>query len=60
MNEIGSNFRLFADDTSLYILVVNPQPSTETLNADLEKVSAWAKTWLVSFHLLKTVSYYYS
>ena len=34
----------------------NPQTSAETLNADLEKVSAWAKTWLVSFNPLKTES----
>ena len=56
MNDIGSNIRLFADDTSLYIIVDNPQTSAETLNADLEKVSAWAKTWLVSFNPLKTES----
>ena len=56
VNDIGSNIRLFADDTSLYIIVDNPQTSAETLNADLEKVSAWAKTWLVSFNPLKTES----
>ena len=56
VNDIGSNIRLFADDTSLYIKVDNPQTSAETLNADLEKVSAWAKTWLVSFNPLKTES----
>ena len=56
MNDIGSNIRLFADDTSLYIIVDNPQTSAEILNADLEKVSAWAKTWLVSFNPLKTES----
>ena len=44
VNDIGSNIRLFAYDTSLYIIVDNPQTSAETLNADLEKVSAWAKT----------------
>ena len=56
VNDIGSNIRLFADDTSLYIIVDNPQTSSETLNADLEKVSALAKTWLVSFNPLKTES----
>ena len=56
VNDIGSNIRLFADDISLYIIVDNPQTSADTLNANLEKVSAWAKTWLVSFNPLKTES----
>ena len=48
VNDTGSNIRLFADDTS--------QTSAGTLTADLEKASAWAKTWLVSFNPLKTES----
>ena len=50
VNDIGSNIRLFADDTSLNIIVDNPQTSAETLNADLEKVSAWPR--LDWFHLI--------
>ena len=33
--EIGSNIRLFADDTSLYIIVEKPITSTVCLNSDL-------------------------
>ena len=33
--EIGSNIRLFADDTSLYIIVENPITSAVCLNSDL-------------------------
>ena len=32
VTEIRSNIRLFADDTSLYIIVDNPDAAAETLN----------------------------
>ena len=56
VNDIGSNIRLFADDTSLYIIVDNPLRSAELLNADLEKISLWSNTWLVTFNPAKTES----
>ena len=56
VNDIGSNIRLFADDTSVYIIVDNPLRSAELLNADLEKISLWANTWLVTFNPAKTES----
>ena len=34
---IGSNIRLFADDTSLFIIVESPDTATEFLNLDIEK-----------------------
>ena len=34
---IGSNIRLFADDTSVSIIVENPDMAAELLNMDLEK-----------------------
>ena len=42
VNEIGSNIRLFAGDTSLYIIVENPHSSALLLNSDLQKISEWA------------------
>ena len=39
----------FADDTSLYIIVENPDAAAEILNTDLNKISKWAKSWLVKF-----------
>ena len=54
--DIGSNIRLFADDTSLFIIVENPDTAAELLNLDLEKIITWAKTWLVSFNPKKTES----
>ena len=56
VKDIGSNIRLFADDTSLYIVVEDPTLAAELLNADMEKVARWAKQWLVSFNPLKTES----
>ena len=35
---IDSNIRLFADDTSLYMIVDNPAATAELLNLDLEKI----------------------
>ena len=50
MNEIGSNIRLFADDTSLFIIVENPYEAAMVLNSDLLKISRWANLWLVKFN----------
>ncbi|MCG8034058.1 MAG: reverse transcriptase family protein [Candidatus Thiodiazotropha taylori] len=52
--EIGSNIRLFADDTSLYIVVENPSTAADCLNTDLVRITNWAATWLVSFNPVKT------
>ena len=55
MTEIGSSICLFADDTSLFIIVDNPDITAEILNADLEKkIAKWAEAWLVKFNPLKT------
>ena len=56
VTDIGSNIRLFADDTGLFIVVENPNTAAELLNLDLEKNMTWAKTWLVSFNPKKTES----
>ena len=39
VEDINSSIRLFADDTSLYIIVDDAIQAAETLNLDLEKVS---------------------
>ena len=56
VSEIGSNIRLFADDTSLYIIVENPITYAVCLNSDLSKISIWANNWLVDFNLMKIES----
>ena len=37
VKDIKSNIRLFADDTSLFLVVENPLSAAEILNSDLEK-----------------------
>ena len=55
--DIGSNIRLFADDTSLYIIVDDPVAASGCLNTDLQKITRWAATWLVSFNPIKTEAF---
>ena len=50
VTEIGSNIRLFADSTSLFIIVENPNVAAEIINSDLLKISRWANIWLVKFN----------
>jgi hypothetical protein len=35
--------KLFADDTSLYLIVDDPQETAQILNDDLVKLHAWSK-----------------
>ena len=56
VKDIHANIRLFADDTSLYVVVDNPVNAAAILNSDLERINKWAKTWLVCFNPKKTES----
>ena len=56
VNEVKSNIRLFADDTTLHIEVFDPQVAADMLNVDLNSISSWAKQWLVTFSPEKTTS----
>ena len=54
--DIQSTIRLFADDTSLYIIVDSPDNASNTLNQDLTKISSWPDRQLVLFNPKKTES----
>jgi len=54
--DIHSPIRLFADDTTLYIEVDDPQRAVDCINADLAKIQSWAKSWPVTFNPWKTES----
>ena len=56
VKDIGSNNRLFADDTSVYIIVDDPVAVAELLDLDLDKITKWAEEWLVKFNPNKTES----
>ena len=51
VENINSCIRLFADDTSLYLIVDDPGASADLMNSDLEKIHTWSYmvTKLVSF-----------
>jgi hypothetical protein len=56
VEDIGSKINLFADDTSLHIIVDYPVSTAETLQSDIDKISAWAEKWLVTFNPSKSES----
>ena len=41
--------RIFADDTSLFVVVDDPLVSFEILNHDLKLIEKWANQWKMSF-----------
>ena len=53
-DNIDSNIKLFADDTSIYLSLDDNQIRTQTLNSDLLKIQEWANTWKVTFNAQKT------
>ena len=50
-NNLSSNPKLFADDTSLFSVVHDTNQSGVNFNDDLEKISSWAFQWKLSFNL---------
>ena len=52
---IRTNIRLFADDTSLYAVIEN-EDSVHLLNEDLREIARWANTWLIILNPTKTKS----
>ena len=60
VEDIQSTVRLFADDTSLYVIVDDPPTAADQLNSDLAKINSWAKKWLVTFNPSKSESVVFS
>ena len=56
VKNIGCSIRLFADDTSLYIIVECSDLAARLLNSDLQTISDWDDLWLVEFHARKTMA----
>ena len=52
--DIDSSIKLFADDTTLYLIVEDPIRAANLMDGDLDKVQKWANTWLVKFNPQKT------
>ena len=50
LNELKSNAKLFADDTSLFAIVKDKSESANILNNDLSEISKWAYDWKMLFN----------
>ena len=48
--DLSSNAKLFADDTSLFSVIHDIQTSANNLNKDLERISNWATQWKMNFN----------
>ena len=49
-DELKSNAKLFADDTSLFSIVKDENESANALNYDLSQISKWAFNWKMLFN----------
>ena len=49
-DDLATNVKLFADDTSLFSVVQNMNTSTTNLNNDLNKIRNWAIQWKMNFN----------
>ena len=48
--DLLTNAKLFADDTSLFSLIHDVQTSANNLNKDLERICNWATKWKMNFN----------
>ena len=49
-DELKSNAKLFADDTSLFTTVKDKNESANILSGDLQLISSWAYKWKILFN----------
>ena len=54
VDNISADVRLFADDTSLFIIVYNESVAADQLNKDLKTISDWAYQWKMQLNPDKT------
>jgi hypothetical protein len=64
INDITDNIQstcfLYADDTSLFEIVEDPQLTSAKLNSDLTNISKWTRDWLVTIDPSKTEAVMFS
>ena len=56
VDDIQANINLFADDTSLSMVVGDPDQVGRVLQSDIDKINQWALKWLVQFNPSKSQS----
>ena len=49
-DNLVSDVRLFADDTSLFTVVYDETVSAQVLNSDLKTIEEWAYQWKMQFN----------
>ena len=49
-DDLRCNAKLFADDTSLFTIVHDPNAAASDINHDLDILKAWATKWRMSFN----------
>ena len=54
VTEVGCSIKLFADDTSIYVIIENAHMDAFNLNENLTKIHNWSEQWLVHFNPQKT------
>ena len=54
--QYNSSINLFADDTSLSLVVHDPVVAATNLQVDIHKIENWARKWLVKFNPSKSES----
>ena len=59
VDNIESNIRLFADDTSLFTVIDN-NDSLNVLTEDLHNIALWAQDWCIILNPSKTKSMTFS
>ena len=60
VDDIDCNIKLFADDTSLYVVIDDSAETCNKLNDDLLRISTWAEKWKVKFNPAKTETILFS
>ena len=50
VDNVSSEAKLFADDTSLFTDVYNVETAANKLNRDLDIISNWARQWKTQFN----------
>ena len=53
---VKTGIRLYADDSTLFVISDSPEEAAEALNEDLVSISNWARDWFVTFNADKTIS----
>ena len=56
VGDLESNIGLFADDMNLSLEIDNPDICGMQLQSNIDKITEWAKKWIVKFNPLKSES----